>query len=76
MPLLVYSLVWLSAIKLLLDAVTHDLFAPYSTGIEHVQYAIMLATVALTIVKQKSRRREELMERIDELRKKAMEKGI
>ena len=69
MPFLIYSLVGLSAFKLVIDAIGGNQLATYSVFLESILLGFLLAILIRTSVKQKLAERETLAERLKYLRK-------
>ena len=68
MPFMIYSLVSLSAFKLIVDAIGGNLMAPYSVFLESLLFAFILAIIIRTSIRQKEAKRETLEENLEKIK--------
>lgn len=68
MPFLVYSLVGLSAFKLVIEAVAGNLVAPYLVFLDQILLGFLIAMILRTSIRKKEARKETLTSEVDRLK--------
>ena len=71
MPFLVYSLLGLSAFKLIVDALGGDLLAMYSVILENIIFALIFGIIIRTSIMQKIAPKEKLLSKIEQLKQQS-----